>query len=647
VRRAALQLLRRDAELVAAIRASRLLADPDLRVRVAALLALADAPPSREPGAEILATLQAPENARDRWVSDAATIAAARHDAGFLAAVVASARPADGAPAAPAELLPNPAFEQSDGTGLAGWQPRHYAGQAQSSVDAPGRGGGHALELRSERGADSSFFASVAVEPDTTYRLSGWIRTEAVVARGGRGAQLNVHEIQGARNARTDALTGTRDWTQVAVTFDSGAHRRLTINCLLGGWGLASGRAWFDDLSLVRVDRALPGRLGRIVARVTAHYAARAPADPIGDLLAGLDLADARVASELLDTLAEHWPAHRPPQLDTSARAKLARFATTLRGPAQAGLLALAMRWGDPDLVQPARAAVLADLRSVLISDALPFDERVAAAARLRRLADGEDAIDAILAVLQPGTDPAFAARLLDVVATSRDPATGGRILARLDQLAPATRRAALGILLRREPWCAALLDRLERGAGGAELPAELRLQLETHPVAAIAARAQALRAAAGDRAEVLRRITAELPAGGDVARGRALYAANCAACHRLGGTGGLLGPALDRIGERPRDELLIAILDPNRSIEDNYRLWTVAMRDGRSFAGRVVGETRRAIRLLDLSGIEHELPRGELESLQQTPMSLMPATFEHLRADGLADLLAFLAAQR
>ena len=36
----------------------------------------------------------------------------------------------------------------------------------------------------------------VEVEPHTRYRLAGWIRTEDVVPGTGRGAFLNVQEIQ-------------------------------------------------------------------------------------------------------------------------------------------------------------------------------------------------------------------------------------------------------------------------------------------------------------------------------------------------------------------------------------------------------------------------------------------------------------------
>ena len=56
----------------------------------AAFLALAEMPRSGPAGAAIFTALSQSQNAADRWIPDAATIAAVRHDSGFLKAVLAS-----------------------------------------------------------------------------------------------------------------------------------------------------------------------------------------------------------------------------------------------------------------------------------------------------------------------------------------------------------------------------------------------------------------------------------------------------------------------------------------------------------------------------------------------------------------------------
>ncbi len=57
-------------------------------MRRAALLVLSEMPSSKEAGAAVHALLLAAENDKDRWIPLAATTAAARHDAGFLAAAL-------------------------------------------------------------------------------------------------------------------------------------------------------------------------------------------------------------------------------------------------------------------------------------------------------------------------------------------------------------------------------------------------------------------------------------------------------------------------------------------------------------------------------------------------------------------------------
>ena len=92
VRRNALQVLpHKDA--AKAILDGKLLNDPDTQVRLAALLALAETPPNAEAAAAILAMLDRPENAGDRWIPDAAVSAAAAHDLPFLKAAAGAKTP--------------------------------------------------------------------------------------------------------------------------------------------------------------------------------------------------------------------------------------------------------------------------------------------------------------------------------------------------------------------------------------------------------------------------------------------------------------------------------------------------------------------------------------------------------------------------
>src|ERR1035438_2424442 len=92
----------------------------------------------------------------------------------------------DSAPSA--NLLPNPSFEEKAGDSVKGWRSRAWSGETNTQwrVESPGRTGKQSVSVGSEKGADAAWTATVAVERDAFYRLSGWIKTKEV--RGALGA---------------------------------------------------------------------------------------------------------------------------------------------------------------------------------------------------------------------------------------------------------------------------------------------------------------------------------------------------------------------------------------------------------------------------------------------------------------------------
>ncbi|MBP8128491.1 MAG: alpha-L-arabinofuranosidase [Candidatus Hydrogenedentes bacterium] len=146
-----------------------------------------------------------------------------------------------------ADSIKNASFEEEGGDGPAGWTTQTWGGKADFTFEEGGRGGGHCVAVASEDGADAAWCVTAGIEPWSQYRLTGWVKTQNVTTQNGRGALLNLHNMQ---PLQTGAVTGTHDWTRVELVFDSEENEEVQINCLLGGWGTASGKAWFDDLDL-------------------------------------------------------------------------------------------------------------------------------------------------------------------------------------------------------------------------------------------------------------------------------------------------------------------------------------------------------------------------------------------------------------
>ncbi len=262
VRRAAAKVLPRDAETVTAV--LPLLSDKEPLVRLTALIELCTLPSSDAAGRAIFGMQNDKANLSDRWIPVARTLAAVRHGAGFLTAALAAA-PAGDAPVKEApqtdgkNLFRNPGAEEVSGDQPADWRVRTYSGQANHRVAAEAHSGSRSFFIESERGADTSFHFDLDVEPGHDYLLAGWIKTENLrTVRGGRGAMLELHQLNGAQ-PMTRPLTGTNDWTKMEMKFSTRGQRQISVNLLYGGWGHATGKAWWDDLSLVDLGESQGG----------------------------------------------------------------------------------------------------------------------------------------------------------------------------------------------------------------------------------------------------------------------------------------------------------------------------------------------------------------------------------------------------
>ena len=151
----------------------------------------------------------------------------------------------------PKNLLKNPGFEDVANGGPALWARQSWSGQAsEQTLAGEGRSGKHCVLISSTKGVDVAWRIIVPVKPLSKYRVSGWIKTRDVKpdpARKGMGALLNIHGTE----SRTKGIVGTKDWTRVEMTFETNYDEyELQLNCLFGGWGLATGAAWYDDLSM-------------------------------------------------------------------------------------------------------------------------------------------------------------------------------------------------------------------------------------------------------------------------------------------------------------------------------------------------------------------------------------------------------------
>ncbi len=130
--------------------------------------------------------------------------------------------------------------------------------------------------------------------------------------------------------------------------------------------------------------------------------------------------------------------------------------------------------------------------------------------------------------------------------------------------------------------------------------------------------------------------------------RGRAAFAkAQCLACHRFDGEGGVAGPDLSSVGGRfAGRDLLETILLPSKAINETYRNTVYRRSDGEVVVGRVIREDAKAVYVQTdpLQVDVKRIPREQVAATRDSEVSPMPeGLLNVLTRDEILDLLAWL----
>lgn len=408
-------------------------------------------------------------------------------------------------------------------------------------------------------------------------------------------------------------------------------------------------------LAAVQQLDQLPTEVLAICEIVAEHYArsqaGRTDID-VADILTAMSKGVPAVVAPVARGLHAGWPTSAKIQLSESVEDSLLAIVQRMPTADRGAMLQLGNRWGSQRL-EGFMKAVVDELLGILDSD-LSDDQRVAAAERLIsfRASDAETASQ-ILERITPQTTAEVAVRLVTALGEMQADEVGAALISSADAWSPRVREAAFSVLLRRGVWTAAMLDAIEAGnLLVSDLTLEQRRQLGDIREQRLRRRALAVLESGGalpnaNRVAVLQQYAAAAHGTGDVARGKKIYTDVCAKCHRHSGEGISIGPDLTGMAVHPKEELLTHILDPNRDVESNYRMYNVQTIDGLVLAGMLSSESRVAIELIDTKGEKTTILREDIEEFRASRISLMPEGFEkELNVDQMTDLLQFLTAR-
>ncbi len=133
-----------------------------------------------------------------------------------------------------------------------------------------------------------------------------------------------------------------------------------------------------------------------------------------------------------------------------------------------------------------------------------------------------------------------------------------------------------------------------------------------------------------------------------DARKGAAVYEKHCANCHQVAGKGAKVGPQLDGIGLRGLERLLEDVLDPNRNVDQAFRLTEITTLKGQVIPGLLLREEGAVLVLADNQGKEIRVRVKDVDRRTTSQISPMPANFgEQVREADFYDLMAYLLSLR
>jgi putative membrane-bound dehydrogenase-like protein len=309
--------------------------------------------------------------------------------------------------------------------------------------------------------------------------------------------------------------------------------------------------------------------------------------------------------------------------------------------------LPLVAKWDKAGALKSANEQKTKELFAKL--DTGDDDSRFATAEALLSLRSvSESALPAVIKAATGDASPALKRRLMTALGATGDPRVGTMLAASFGSFPPEVQGTAYEMLLQRAEWSLALLDAAKSKKADITTlgPANLA-RLRTHPDAAVAKTANAvldelMGPSIKAKAETLAKLTPEVVKPGDAAKGKILFTAACATCHKLNDQGADIGPGLTGMGAHGPAELLAAIIDPNREIDPSFVAYNIETKDGKYHAGVIARENPTSLVLRSLAG-EEEIRIADIKSRVNTGRSLMPEGFEGLGGETLRDILAYI----
>ena len=306
--------------------------------------------------------------------------------------------------------------------------------------------------------------------------------------------------------------------------------------------------------------------------------------------------------------------------------------------------LPLAVKWDKGGAMADVVKAEIANLSGVLGKNDAPLPDRIGAVKALIGTGSAEARAKVASTLVESDAPEALQREIITALSESGDVSELVTAMVRLKSnlLSP-----AFDAVLKRPEATLTLLNSIRDGKFDPKVlgPGNIA-RLRTHPNKQVAKQASAmmdkLNPNAKAKNELIAQFTPIVEQPGDAAKGKLLFSAACAICHKLGDLGKDVAPPLVGMGAHGPAELLIHVIDPNREVDPSFYAWNITKKSGETLAGVIASENAASVTLRNQAG-DFEIKKDDIKERLNTKMSLMPEGLEGLGAENIRDILAFI----
>ena len=386
-------------------------------------------------------------------------------------------------------------------------------------------------------------------------------------------------------------------------------------------------------------DAAIPLDRTHIARRVASHSQAKLGLEGLTKLI--VDSRDEALQLDLLSGMLKGLEGQRSVAMPKSWMEAFVKLDANSSAKVRFFAIELALVFGDTRALQ--------SLRSLAIDEKATAPDRQRAVRSL--IAKKATGVGKLLTELVD--DAALQSEVIRGLAEFDEAATPDLMLGLYGKLNSATKQDVLQTLASRVTWATKLMEAIEADrVPRKDVTAFTARQLLSLNDAALSARITKawgeLRTTPADKAKLIagykKRLVPEVIKRANLSAGRALFEKNCANCHRMFGTGGMIGPDITGSQRTNLDYVLENLVDPSAAVAKDFQMEVILTDAGRVITGLIVDESDQAL-TIQTANERLVVPKPEIEKRTISQVSMMPdGLLQTLNNEQIRDLIGYLA---